>query len=245
MISCTLGSDAAKTAIGEILFVDVSKITVTSISPNVTEIKTSATVVFTGTGFVNSSELACVYGNLKYALTFSATFLSSTSISCFVPAISRSVALNLYLSFVAYERQKQLVNELSKKFYISIDVPTVIKAGFDQRLGAVNILFTNRAALKLENTKCKDLFPSNYTTFGSRAKCKFVGDRILKIILIGRPTLQPGIIEISLANIKSKGAMHTVYKNESQSFTVSGPPVALKPKFELGGPLIVGMWLLL
>ena len=239
-VSCTFDSNNIINATGSFYVIDNATTTVTSISTNVTAIKTAANVTVTGTNFLNSPELVCLYGK-KQRQTFTAVYVSATSVVCKLPAQQKSIISDLVLSFVAKQRQNHLY--LKTVHYISVNGPTVKSASFVETLGSVKLEFYERATFLTKGTTCQDVFPYHYSKFGSKGECKFVADKILKINLVDGPTLIPEPLYIDLTKIIIKGAEYTVHVNKSQNITITSP--TLTPDIELTGPSTVGEWVYL
>ena len=234
-ISCTFDSNNIINATGFFYVIDNATITVTSISPNVTAINTAANLTVTGTNFLNSPELVCLYGK-KQRQKLTAVYVSATSVVCKLPAQQKSIISDLVLSFVSKQRQNHLYFKAAH--FISVNGPSVKSARFAERLGSVKLDFYERATFLTTGTTCQDVFPYHYSKFGSKGECKFVADKILKIKLVDGPTLTPEPLYIDLTKIIIKGAEYTVHVNKSQNITITSPTLA--PDIELTGPSTVG-----
>jgi len=71
-VTCTFfgTTTVTTTAKNTLTVVNVGAMSLTSISPSVSLVKSTVKLSITGTGFVNSPELACKYGNRKVPATF-------------------------------------------------------------------------------------------------------------------------------------------------------------------------------
>ena len=236
-ISCIFNNTLAINATGIFYVIDNETVTVTSVTPNVTAIDTTANITFTGTNFLNSPELVCLYGkNQEQSLT--ALYVSSTSILCQLPAQSKSIISDLVLSFVAKERKQNLY--FKAKHHISVNGPKVSSAAFDSSLAFVEITFNNKAVFANKNANCRDIFPYHYTEFGNKGSCRLTADTVLQIGLVDGPTLTPGTLYIDLTKINIKGAEYTVHVNQSHNITITAP--TLRPDISLAGPSNVGKY---
>ena len=89
---------------------------------------------------------------------------------------------------------------------------------------------------------CADLFPHNYTSFGSKAKCRFKS-KFLAITLLGGPTIRLGELMVNTSFIESS-AKKTVYGNDlMKSVSITAPPGLKAPKIRVSGPRTLGKFL--
>ena len=234
-ITCLFG-DTSVIASEKLTVLNFDNINITSISPKITKVNTNVDLTLTGTGFVNTSDLACLYGrdhkNLKV------TFVSNTKIHCILPTsfTAKTMETYVYLSFIPYHRSnnKFLV---SVKHYIGDDVPSMISATFTHSLSGVDINFDSAGKLESSVT-CADLFPYNHTSFGNEPICKF-SSKILRIRMKGNSNLTLGILVLNARKIQARG-VETIYSQDEQSVNLERPVKSSKPEVWISGSQSVG-----
>ena len=116
-------------ATSRLTILDMSKITVQRISPTFTRAGSGNTLTIHGSGFVDTSELMCHYGDMKTSLK--TTFVNSTRIECVLPKslTKQSVDSDVFLSFADMDRAAK-ANQLKLKHSVSLDIPDIKTAYF-------------------------------------------------------------------------------------------------------------------
>lgn len=236
-VTCTFfgTTTVTTTAKNTLTVVNVGAMSLTSISPSVSLVKSTVKLSITGTGFVNSPELACKYGNRKVP----ATFKSSTSIECDINKglAARSMMSKVSLYFVASEMITD--SKLSSTHSFALNVPTVSEATFSKRLSSVAVKFSKPGRLG-SGVTCEELFPYNYTSFGTKSICFFKGVNLV-IALIGSPSLGLGDLILNQTKVEARGAAVTLYPgSDEQSVTIKAPTGAKAPIVRIRGPKSVG-----
>lgn len=225
-------------AVGQLMVVAISSVSISGVSPDVVYHNLTENVTVSGSAFPNTTDLKCLFVHKSKMVELAATFVSATEIECEVLPVKYSVSGKLILSFVNYKRHKY--QDVSHTLHRSINAPSLISGTFSHNLGALILTFSSRIQLKDRNSKCEDLFPKNYASFGSKARCLAAGHR-LKISLIGAPRFTPGTIEINMTKIKYAGAEKTVYPVTMDIVTISRPANATAPEIVLLATKKVGM----
>lgn len=227
-IKCSLDNTVEKTATGELKVVNVSAIHVTSVIPDVVYFNESANVNVSGNNFVNTTDLKCLFIYKESVMGLTAEFVSTTEIRCSVLPVRKSVSGNLVLSFAAYKRKSY--QQIRVDFHRSINVPELLNGGFSKRLTGIILNFSNRIQLKEKRLSCEDIFPYNFTVFGSKARCKAAGTRLF-VEMVGRPSFKPGYVMINMTTIKYAGADYTVHPIELDTTMISRPANSTPPEF--------------
>ena len=225
-------------AIGELRIIDMRNISVARISPRITKRMDADTLTIYGTGFVQTSELQCFYGNLKTPLV--TTFVNSTEIRC---ALTKELVMkprssDVYLSFAVYQRAEK-AKELALKHHIGLLLPEVVSAKFSSKLDRVIITFNEIVNQRDENVTLADLFPSNYSDFGSKAYYEFSSKRLI-VFMLGSPTIVLGNLTLNLQKVKSQ-ADKTIYPDiEMTQIALETPEDVVMPQVQIMGPSSVG-----
>ena len=98
-----------------------------------------------GTGFVDSPQLHCLYGSGNTELT--ATFVSSTEISCALLAAHTATPQTNKLSLVFVKDGDESNNKLSINHHVGLDVPTAVSAQFSDQLNVISVTFSGIVAI--------------------------------------------------------------------------------------------------
>jgi hypothetical protein len=214
-----------------------SAITYTSISPDSIDINTAETVVIEGSGFVNTSDIACVSRDGR---VFEAEFETSTRVLCSIPASKDSVRLSLGISFSRGDR-KLGGNNVNFTIYANASIPT--SARFLNSLQGIVVNFAFPTKPKIRSTSCREFFSSgNLSLFGSRSKCFFPTSVRMVILLRGRPTVLPNdTVMFKLASVTQRNQKVTKELTEMYtSLVIGSPTIPTIPVAQLTGTSILG-----
>ena len=239
-IKCQFDSENVLRSVEESFLVyNKSAIIYTSISPDATDIDTAETIVITGSGFVNTSDIACVSRDGR---VFEAEFANSTRVSCSIPAAKYSVRLVLGVSLSRGDR-KLGKNDVNFTIYANASIPT--SARFLNNLLGIVVNFNVPTKPKVRSVSCSAFFASsNLSLFGSRPKCFFPSSIKMIIILRGRPTIVPNdTVAFRLGSV-TRGIQKVTRKpTEMYKDLVIGPPtITVIPVARLTGTRNLGKY---
>ena len=237
-ILCRFDSEVVSHPVEETFLVyNKSAITYTSVSPDSTDINMAETAVIMGSGFVNTSDIACVSRDGR---VFEAEFESSTRVSCSIPATKNSVKLLLGVSF---SRGDRTLGGNNVNFTIYANASNPISARFLNSLRGVVVYLDVPTKPKVRSVACSRFFPSsNVSLFGSKSKCVFVTSVKMIIKLRGRPTLVPNDkLTFMLRSITQRNQKVTKEPAEMYKDLVIDPPrIPVIPTAKLSGTSLLG-----
>lgn len=223
----------------ELMFIyNKTAITFTSVSPHSIERKMKKTVVVTGRGFINTSDILCVTSN---GLTFKAEFKNPTQVLCLIPAIETTARLFLAISFSRNDRYVRRDKGVNFTIYANASRP--ISSQFTDHLNEIEIKFDVPTQPKIVSDECSMFFHQrNVTSFGANAKCVFTTPLIMLIQLRGHPTILPHQTLYLKRNSISR-MFHKVTKESTLLYyelTVSAPKNPSVLQASLIGTTILG-----
>ena len=236
-ITCTFDSDVSYTVEETFLVYNKSSISYTSINPHFIDIDTAETAVITGSGFVNTSDIACVSRDRH---VFKAKFVSSTSVSCSVPPTKDSVQISLAVSFSRGDRE---IGESALNFTIYANESKPVSAKFLNNLKVIEISFNLPTKSREVAVSCSAFFPQgNASSFGARSKCFFGNSRQMIIQLQDRPSIVPNdTLRFRLNSITRRYQKITKEPRETYYDLVVAPPdVPVTPVAKVGGVEVLG-----
>lgn len=238
---CSFGSEDTYMVEEPFLVYNKSTITYTSISPDSIDINTAVTAIITGSGFVNTSDIACVS---QYDRVFEAEFVSSTRVSCSIPATRNSVRLALGVSFSRGDR-KVVRNGLNFTIYANASHPS--NARFLNTLQGIEVNFDVPTKPKISSVACSTFFPANNVSLlGSMAECRFLTQRKMVIKLRGRPTILPRqTLTFKLRSVVQVKQLVTKEPQMYQDLLVRSPKQRVVPKARVTGTSVLGEYALL
>lgn len=222
----------------ELMFIyNKRAITFTSVSPHSIERKMKKTVVVTGQGFINTSDILCVTSN---GLRFKAEFKNPTQVLCLIPAIETTARLFLAISF---SRNDRYARDKGVNFTIYANASRPISSQFTDHLNEIEIKFDAPTQPKIVSDECSMFFQQrNVTSFGANAKCVFTTPLIMLIQLRGYPTILPRQTLYLKRNSISR-LFHKVTKESTLLYyelTVSAPKNPSVLQASLIGTTILG-----
>lgn len=211
--------------------IDLAEIKVEKILPELSMAmsKEDVTLTVKGSGFVNTTELACFYGDWRSKLK--TEFVSSTEIKCILDKAKTKMSrkANVMIRLSSEKTMGSKINKLYAAHKLAFKPPKMVSAKFTKKLSSVIITFDGKGKLA-KGISCKDLFPKNYTSFGKKARCIFTSNRII-IYLIGSPTLRGGKIFLDRTKILAQARVtNPPATMQEQSVTLAAPEVkTIKP----------------
>ncbi|XP_066926601.1 uncharacterized protein [Clytia hemisphaerica] len=220
----------------DLMIIDPSTIAINSVSSSIIDYATTEEVTVTGTGFMDTKQLACLFirdqggKSKKEGPVLKATYVSSTQVTCQLKPLRRSVSGKLVVSFVDSKREEYLDNNIT--LHRSANLSSIKSATFSTDLGSIWITFHGFVGLKNKTASCQDIFPQNYTSFGAKARC-FSRGKILAILLMGDATIGVGALHVDMTQFVVKPADYTVYPESTGVVDVALPPGAAAPKIKL------------
>ena len=189
------------------------------------------TAVIAGSGFVNTSDIACV----SHYNVFEAEFVNSTSVLCSIPSTKDSVRLSLAISFSRGDRE---LGESFLNFTIYAKASKPVSAKFTDNLQAIKISFNVPTKSIKRSALCSTFFAQgNASSFGTRSKCFFPTSRQMIIALQGDPSIVPNAtLRFRLRSITQRHQQVTreplmIY----QDLVVAPPSVSVIPKAKVEG----------
>lgn len=236
-ITCTFDSNVSYTVEETFLVYNKSSITYTSINPHFIDINTAETAIITGSGFVNTSDIACVS---RYRHVFKAKFVSSTSVSCSVPPTKNSVKISLAVSFSRGDRE---IGEGALNFTIYANESKPVSAKFLNNLKVIEISFNLPTKSREAAVPCSAFFSQgNASSFGTRSKCFFGNSRQMIIQLQDGPSIVPSdTLQFRLNSITRRYQKVTKEPRETYYDLVVAPPdVPVMPVAKVGGVEVLG-----
>lgn len=239
-VSCVFDSQDIWYSVEETYLVyNKSNITYTSINPEYTHIDDPEMAEITGSGFVNTSDIACV---TRDGRVFQAKFEDSTRVLCSIPSIKDSVRLSLGISFSRGDRR---IGDNTLNFTIYANAPNPTSAKFLDSLRGILVRYDVPTKSKTPTTDCSAFFASsNVSSFGTRAKCVFRTPVEMLIILRGRPTIVPNdTVKFRLDLITQRNQM--VIKQPTETYKdleIGQPTNPVVPTAKLTGTRFLGMY---
>jgi hypothetical protein len=141
-ISCVLQGkvQSNETAQGQLQLINMSKISISEISPQLIERRSKHNLTITGSGFVPTPELLCHYGDLNTVLE--TTFVSSEEIICHLPRVLTGTTgrRRVFLSFAEHQREER-ARKLTVHHDIGLALPIATSAQFGRRLDTKVVKF--------------------------------------------------------------------------------------------------------
>jgi len=243
-VQCTIGGNV-KVASSDLFIVDPSSMTVSSLSSDVVYHSQSEIITVTGTGFLNTGQLACLFVKKdsdgswkKHGKELEAVYQSGTEITCHVKPITTSISGQLAVSFIKKDRGNHL--SLNATFHRSINMSSTVSGAFSDSLGSLLITFSGPIDLKNKSATCQDIFPSTYTSFGSNPVCKARGN-VFAIVLDGiDATFTPGNVVVQMNELIVKRADYTIYPTTTSTVNIPVPPNAKAPNMIIVAPNMLG-----
>ena len=223
-------------AIGQLTLLDINTMDLVRVSPDVTMATTNDTLTLHGSGFVDTSELQCYYGDLKTPLE--TTFVDSSEVRCVLPKTLTTTPKEskVFLSFAAYKRAEYA---LSATHHVGLELPEIKSARFGDRLSRVVITFDGIIRTVNESVQLSDILPHNHTSFGTKASFKISADKLI-IFMLGDPTITLGNLMVDKNQLKSR-ADRTIYPNVGMvAVTLQKPTTMILPKVVLMGATTLG-----
>ena len=190
-LKCAFDGSPNTTVYKEEILVYSSPI-ILAVSPNETLVDTATNVTLTGTRFVNTRTLQCLFfTNKGKILKFKATYVSAETIICSLPPNSRSQ--HGFISVLFNSKAENQAKAMAKKFSIYDLVPEPRKCVFSEKR---NYLFVNfNIEIECGNGKwesCSHYFngaAQSKLTGKSRCRCR---GRTLLVQLAPDSRLRPG-----------------------------------------------------
>lgn len=209
---------------------------VTGVTPSITLKGEAANLTISGTNFLQTAELKCFYGSTNYELRVLS--VSSSAIVCHLPkSMARPTgSKDVILSFAAFNRTQYLKKTTH---HIGLNTPFAQSAKFSRKLNMIRLQFSGRGRV-LDGSTCADVFPHNYTAFGTQASCFFQGN-VLVISLLGAPTIGLGNLHLNGSSIRSLAETSIYDPNyASQTLVVQAPPGHTAPRIRVKGSRFIG-----
>ena len=162
--------------------------------------------------------------------------------SCNLKGLPRSFSGELVLSFIDYKRENYY--SLNATLHRSANLSRVQGAQFSRDLGRLIIDFDGAIKLKNKSATCQDLFPQNYTTFGTSPRCVTRG-RKLNVVLDGTDaSVSAGNLTLDLTQLANKPGDYTLHPQSEAEVSLPIPPGLEAPNITLVAPLKIGLLLL-
>lgn len=166
--------------------------TIVAVSPNETLVDTATNVTLTGTRFVDTRSLQCVFFmNNGKILNFKATYVSAETIICSLPPNGRSQ--HGFISVLFNSKNEKQAKEMAKTFSIYDLVPQPRKCEFSEKRNYLSVIFNRE--IECGNGKwesCSRYFngaAQSKLTGKSRCRCR---GRKLLVQLAPDSRLRPG-----------------------------------------------------
>ncbi|XP_065064707.1 uncharacterized protein LOC135690940 [Rhopilema esculentum] len=182
-------------------------------------------LTITGSGFFNSSYLKCITQDGRH---LNATFVSSTTVKCHIPAIRRSINLSLTLSWSPVDRVFNKAKHVNVSLFSY--AANITSAKFQDNLGFIDIIL-DRASKPVDISSTCSSFFSDISTLGTGAICKFSGLRRFTIKLGRQATIKPNdTLIFKSASIKDFHGDVTKYTVATQSVFIASPVNVVYPE---------------
>ncbi|XP_065064931.1 uncharacterized protein LOC135691100 isoform X2 [Rhopilema esculentum] len=182
-------------------------------------------LTITGSGFFNSSYLKCITQDGRH---LNATFVSSTTVKCHIPAIRRSINLSLTLSWSPVDRVFNKAKHVNVSLFSY--AANITSAKFQDNLGFIDIIL-DRASKPVDISSTCSSFFSDISTLGTGAICKFSGLRRFTIKLGKQATIKPNdTLIFKSASIKDFHGDVTKYTVATQSVFIASPVNVVYPE---------------
>lgn len=153
--------------------------------------------------------------------------------------LPRSFSGELVLSFINYKRDNYY--SLNATLHRSANLSTVQSAQFSGDLGRLIINFDGAIKLKNKSATCQDLFPQNYTAFGTSPRCVTRG-RKLNVVLDGTDaSVSAGNLILDLTKLGNKPGDYTLHPQTEAEVNLPIPPGLQAPNITLVAPLKIGL----
>ena len=181
-------------------------------------------LTITGSGFFNSSYLKCI---TQDGWELEATFVSSTTVKCHIPAIRRSINLSLTLSWSPVDRVFNKAKHVNVSLFSY--AANITSARFLDNLGFIDIIL-DRASRPVDIPSLCSNFFDDISTLGTGAICKFSLKKF-KIKLGRQATIKPNdTLIFKSASIKDFRGDVTKYTVATQSVFIAGPVNMVSPE---------------
>ena len=153
--------------------------------------------------------------------------------------VPRSFSGELVLSFINYKRDDYY--SLNATMHRSTNLSSVQSARFSEDLGRLIIDFEGAIKLKNKSATCQDIFPQNYTAFGTSPRCVTRG-RKLNVVLDGTDaSVSAGNLPLDLTQLANKPGDYTLYPQTEAEVNLSIPPGLEAPNITVIAPLKIGL----
>ena len=247
LVQCTINGATTETASNSLFVVDPSTMSVASISPAIVYHSESADVVVTGSGFLDTGEVACLFMKknsenkwVMHGSVLKAIYNSATQITCKVDSITKSITGDLVVSFVNTKRASY--TSLNSTLHRSINMSSIITGKFSDSLASLLVSFDGSISFKNKMATCEDIFPSEFKTFGTKPKCKTKGSTLVVVLDGASATFTPGNLHVQLNELEVQRADYTVYPKTTDVVNIPVPPNAQAPEIELVAPKRLGRY---
>lgn len=242
---------SSKNATSNFYVVDPITMDGASVSPSVVDLEQTREVIVTGTGFMDTSQIKCLFvrqnKNNKYYLAarpMDAVYQSSTQITCKIKPIKRSLTGYLVISFVKDKKRLDNLN-VNTTLHRSVNMTSVTGGRFSDNLGSIQITFDGPIALLPGRPTCDDIFPQNSSSFGTVSKCLTRGSTLVAVLDGTTTTIIPGNVHVNLTQLRVRSADYTHYTSQTHVVNIEAPPNATAPLVRLVGPRKLGKLLYL
>ena len=171
------------------------------------------------------------------------TFVSSTELTCDVPAVSEAMQIMVGVSFSKKEwTRAQFKKTFSPPYYVDVaaPAPALVNATLEDNLRGILLEFDRPAWPAVK--KCQDLFtPATVNKLGAkRLKCRFKSKQTMRIYLTSKSSIQPGdTIGLKAGVIKSRFSKVSD-TNQAANVVLAAPGVVVTPVADITAPAEIG-----
>ena len=225
----------------DFLVFNLTNIVVTRLSPSRGLVLSSDNhVQFSGTGFVNTSEVYCFVGDLREP----AAFINDQIISCQLPSYSIPSLQYPQLSLNGDDSGFVPVQNNSNQFIFYSSAPVLESAKFSSSAAQLVLTFDREVELGQENSTrmiqsfgCSEIFDTNTSSLlGEPARCDWQTSqqRVIIIQLHANSLILPGnTVALNGASIRTRGVEYSMLSN---STVIIPPPEGPVPVAVLEAP---------
>ena len=244
ILKCTFDDDSNEYEYEKDKFFFYSKkeITISSASPNEAETSKAVNITVTGSGFVNTSGLACVLSysgrSVRQIVKFKAEFVSNSEIVCYLSRVKLNGVFKLGILF-SKVRDQDLTVDFS--FYAVAPVPTSSRLSDD--LAYIQVFFDKPAQPSSAKSDCSSFFnASSVKTFGKKPKCSLPNGKLRIVLSKGASVKVADKIAFLTKSVNRKFVRVTKHMSgkDEIDLRVKGPKKNLTLNAELSGSTSVG-----
>lgn len=212
------------------------------VSPNETQVNTSSNVTVTGSGFVNTSTLQCIFiTDRGEILKFKATYVNETTIICLVKFNERSQHGSISVLFNT--KAKKYARVMAKWFSFYDLVPEPTKCEFSETRRYLLVVFNKEIECGNGRWKnCSSFFSAAaLSKLTQKSRCLCREDKLL-VQIAPDSRLRPGAtVVVLLRTINRKSSGYTKHSSSEEiRLNVSAKPVEFTVK--LSAPEEVGKY---